>query len=131
MSTLSLALAALTLTFAAAGGDTTTTRLPVAFDRPPRPAPALAPPAADPWLGEDKARHLFMSFALTTMAFGAGRAGGLDVTIAMPVAAGITLGAGIGKEIHDRRSGRIFSTRDLVFDLLGIGLGLTLASYTR
>jgi uncharacterized protein YfiM (DUF2279 family) len=91
----------------------------------------VASAAPDPWLGQDKAQHLFMSFALTDMAFGLARATGMDARAAMPVAAGFTLAAGIGKEIYDRWSGRFFSGRDLAFDLLGIGVGLTLASYTR
>lgn len=91
----------------------------------------VAPAARDPWLREDKAQHLFMSFALTTMTFGAARAAGLDARAAMPIAAGVTLAAGVGKEIHDKRSGRFFSIRDLAFDVAGVGLGLTLAAYTR
>lgn len=96
--------------------------------------PASLPAAkgtGDPWLGEDKARHLFMSFALTTLTFGAARVAGLDAHAAMPVAAGVTVVAGVGKELHDERSGRFFSFRDLAYDMLGLGLGLTLAAYTR
>ncbi len=108
---------------------------------PPPAAPtALAAPSwpvtvgaarGDAWTGEDKAQHLFMSFALTAMTYGVARAAGMEARVALPVAGGLGLAAGIGKEIHDRRRGGFFSTRDLAFDLLGIGLGLTLASYTR
>lgn len=97
----------------------------------PQPASADLPAGRDPWLAEDKTRHLFMSFALTMLTFGAAEAAGADGRVAKPVAAGVTLATGIGKEIHDERSGRFFSLRDLAFDVLGIGLGLTLASYTR
>lgn len=134
MSILSLLLAGLTLGFSPdghGGPATRTEALAVAPLAPAAATAALASVARDPWLGQDKAQHLFMSFALTDMAFGLARAAGLDARAAMPVAAGAALAAGIGKEIYDRRHGRFFSLRDLAFDLLGMGVGLTLASYTR
>lgn len=133
MSILPLLLAGLALSFPVGHGEraTRTEALAVAPLVPSAATAALASAARDPWLGQDKAQHLFMSFALTDMAFGLARAAGMDARVAMPVAAGVTLAAGIGKEIHDKRSGRFFSLRDLAFDLLGMGVGLTLASYTR
>jgi VanZ family protein len=140
MNPLPLLLTALVLASARAPRDTPVAHgnvleAPLVFATPsaatPRTASVAAPVVRDPWLGVDKARHLFMAFALTTMTFGAGRAAGLDARAAMPVAVGVTLAAGFGKEIHDQRRGRFFSVRDLAFDLLGLGLGLTLGSYTR
>jgi len=47
----------------------------------------------------------------------------------MYLSAGLTLGLGLGKEFHDRRTtqGR-FSYKDLAADILGIGLGLWFAT---
>jgi uncharacterized protein YfiM (DUF2279 family) len=134
MNPLALAMAGLLFGSGLAGLDSPAARpaTVVAESRPVAQALAsVAPVMRDPWLGQDKAQHLFMSFALTTMTFGVARATGMRSRTALPVSAGVTLAAGIAKEMDDRRQGRFFSARDLVFDLLGIGLGLTLASYTH
>jgi putative lipoprotein len=76
---------------------------------------------ADAWLGPDKFRHFWMSYAATAAGFAAARAADQDHDAALAV--GITLSAlaGIGKEIADRRSYGLFSVRDVVADALGIG----------
>lgn len=76
---------------------------------------------ADAWLGPDKFRHFWMSYAATAAGFAAARVADQDRDTALAV--GITLSAlaGIGKEIADRRTYGLFSVRDLVADALGIG----------
>jgi uncharacterized protein YfiM (DUF2279 family) len=78
-------------------------------------------PAADAWLGSDKFRHFWMSYATAAFTFAGVRAAGRDADTALWVAVPVTVAVGIGKEIHDRHSGGVFSVRDLVADGLGLG----------
>ncbi|HUH11955.1 MAG TPA: hypothetical protein VMK65_02550 [Longimicrobiales bacterium] len=88
-----------------------------------------AAPAADAWLGPDKAKHFFLSFAATSMAHGALRAAGLDGRAALAGAAGAAIAAGAWKELRDRRvPGETASVRDAVWDLLGVAAGVALLS---
>lgn len=96
----------------------------------------LGPPAeryipADPWFAEDKAKHFFMAFAATGFAYGAARSVGLGSDAALVTAGTGTMAAGVGKELHDRRAGGRFSTRDLVWNVVGIAAGLVVAANTR
>jgi uncharacterized protein YfiM (DUF2279 family) len=74
----------------------------------------------DPWLGSDKFRHFLLSYAVTAFTFASLRSGGLrgDDALAGGMAAAVV--AGLGKEVHDRRRGGLFSGRDLVADGVGI-----------
>lgn len=76
---------------------------------------------ADAWLGNDKFRHFWMSYATAAFTFAGARAAGRDADTALWVAVPVTAAVGIGKEVYDRRSGGIFSVRDLVADGLGLG----------
>jgi uncharacterized protein YfiM (DUF2279 family) len=107
----------------------------------PLPAPDTAAPAGrtiaiphtprpDAWIAEDKLQHFAMSFAATVFAYGGARTV-LDPDAALIAAGSTALLAGIGKEIHDARSGRWFSLKDLAWDVAGVALGLTLAHHTR
>ena len=116
----------------------------VARPAPPlrRPHPAVAASAAyagpripeaahpDRWFGDDKFRHLTMSFATTSFAFAAARSLGMDDGAA-PAAAAATLAAGIGKELFDARSGGFFSLRDLAWDVAGAVAGYAVARNVR
>jgi uncharacterized protein YfiM (DUF2279 family) len=94
------------------------------------PAPAQARPRWDPWFGDDKLRHLTMSFAATGFAFAAGRALGVGEAAA-PAAAAASLASGIAKELYDVRAGRFFSIRDLAWDVAGVIAGYALARNVR
>lgn len=76
----------------------------------------------DAWLGEDKIQHFATSAALAGFAYGVAR-NGLEHDASMIAAAGVAAVAGVLKEVHDRRIGRPFSLRDLVWDALGIATG--------
>lgn len=92
---------------------------------------APAPKAPDRWFAEDKARHFFLSLAVTSFSYGTARLVGIDHGPAI-FTAGLTAGAaGVGKELYDRSRGGRFSGRDLVWDGAGIAAGLTLVSRTR
>lgn len=85
----------------------------------------------DRWFAEDKLRHFFLSFAATTMAYGAVRTIGMDRAPAQITAAAVAGAAGLWKEWRDRRAGGPFSAKDLAWDTLGIGAGLALTTQTR
>jgi uncharacterized protein YfiM (DUF2279 family) len=92
---------------------------------------AVAQQPADAWLGSDKFRHFWMSYATSAFAFAGARAAGLDADAALLVSLPVAGAAGIGKEVHDRRRGGIFSVRDLVADALGIGAAYFLLREVR
>jgi len=105
---------------------------------PSDPAPAAAlpavvadVPAADPWLGADKFRHLGMSFAATTFTFAAARAAGAEAGVALQLSVPVSAAAGVGKEIHDRRRGGVFSLRDLAANAMGIAAAYFLLREVR
>ena len=84
----------------------------------------------DKWFAKDKAEHLVVSVFLT----------GVSCSIfrdfyrnreesSIYFSAGLTLSLGLGKEFYDRRTpGGKFSYKDLAADVLGIGLGLWIAT---
>ncbi len=84
--------------------------------------------AGDEWLGADKAKH----FAVCTVLAGAGYGGGA-LLFEAPSArwltgAGLAMGAGLGKELYDTRSGGTgFSVKDLAWDAVGTATGLGVA----
>ncbi len=95
------------------------------------PAPAAEARASDRWLAEDKLKHFFMSYATTVATYAAVRSAGVDATAGVSLAAAAGVVAGIGKELYDVRSSGPFSVRDLVWDGLGIALGVGLAAAAR
>jgi putative lipoprotein len=80
----------------------------------------------DPWFGRDKVRHLGASAAIQIIGFGVLRSARLGQRPALVLAGVTTLAAGVGKELHDRRSGGHPSVRDLAWDLTGLALGAAL-----
>lgn len=90
----------------------------------------LHPASHDRWFGEDKLRHFFMSLAVTNMSFAAARTVGVPDVPALIAAGAVSLGLGVGKELHDRNRGGTFSSRDLVWDGVGTGVGLFISAQT-
>ncbi len=88
-------------------------------------APPERPPE-DPWFGRDKLYHFVGSAVIQGAGHAVGRAVGLDYREAAWTAAGLTLTAGIAKELYDRADGRFFSWRDLTADVAGGGSGAIL-----
>lgn len=94
------------------------------------PAPLRSP--GDRWLGADKARHFFLSFGGTSLAFGAARTAGLGREDGLRLAAGLGIAAGVWKELRDAsREGETASLKDLAWDLAGVAAAVGLASATR
>ena len=84
----------------------------------------------DKWFAEDKAEHLVVSAFLTGVSCSIFRdfyRNREESSICFSVA--MTLSLGLGKEFHDRRTPQgKFSYKDLAADVLGIGLGLWIAT---
>jgi uncharacterized protein YfiM (DUF2279 family) len=80
--------------------------------------------AGDAWLGEDKVRHLSMSYALVVFGTGAARGAGIDARPAEFAAVVGAAAAGVLKEVHDRARGGIFSYRDIAWNVAGIAAGI-------
>lgn len=81
---------------------------------------AAAPPRpADPWWGEDKARHFVVAGLVQGGVFGLATAAGAKRGAALASASGVTALVSLGKEWHDRRRRGVFSGRDLVWDAAG------------
>src|SRR5688500_10670952 len=102
---------------------------------------AVTPPSAsiqqpviqarpDRWLAEDKMKHMVMSAAVVGFAQ-AGARTITDARSAVVIGAVAGVAAGIWKELRDQRIGRPFSERDLIWDAVGIGLGVLLTSRAR
>jgi putative lipoprotein len=112
---------------------------PPAVRRPDSAIPTRAglrtppPPqaATDSWFGSDKLRHFFMAFAVTGFAHAGLRALGAEGNAAVLGGVAVSLSAGLGKEVHDVRTGRGFSLRDLAWDLAGAAAGALLLDRAR
>jgi uncharacterized protein YfiM (DUF2279 family) len=85
--------------------------------------------AADAWIGEDKFKHLALSYMVTaTVAAGARTFTDRDDSIIAGAALGLL--ASVGKEIVDRKKGS-WSVRDLLWDMAGITLAVLVEQQTR
>lgn len=81
-------------------------------------------PPRDRWFGEDKLRHFFASFVVTSITASAARAAGMDAQASMWAGAGAGAGVGVMKEVHDLATRRgTPSLRDLTWDVAGIVAG--------
>jgi uncharacterized protein YfiM (DUF2279 family) len=106
----------------AALGSTPDAAVPVAaqpLEEAAAPA-VLQLPGNDPWLGSDKFRHSWMSYAATAFTFAGARAANVDRDSGLWLAVSVAGAVGLAKEVHDRRTGGSFSVRDLVADAVGI-----------
>ena len=79
----------------------------------------IAAPPRDSWFGTDKVKHFFMSALVQSASFSAARAAGASNSSAQLMGGVVTAAFGIGREVHDRRVGKIFSGKDLVWDAAG------------
>ena len=79
----------------------------------------LAAPPRDGWFGADKVKHFFMSAFVQSATFSAARALGAPTSTAQAIGGVATGVVGVGREVHDKRRGRIFSVKDLAWDAAG------------
>ena len=80
----------------------------------------------DPVFGEDKAQHLLISFSLSVILAVALLWLHTAMLIAVVVGFFVTMLVGIGKEAYDVHGLGCFSVMDIIADLIGISIGLTL-----
>ncbi len=81
--------------------------------------PAVQAPSPDRWLGPDKIKHFALSAFVQGVGYAALRGVGAEHRLALAGASVGTAVVGVGREVYDRREGRIFSRRDLVWDAAG------------
>ena len=84
----------------------------------------------DAWFGPDKLQHFFASAFVQSFGYGVLRRAGADNGQALAGASLVTLTAGVGKELVDRRVRREFSVRDLAWDVAGAGSASVLLART-
>ena len=84
-------------------------------------------PVPDRFFGEDKLKHFFTSFVVTSLAASGARAAGLSADESLWIGAGTGATVGILKEVSDlRREGATASLYDIVWDLGGVGAAAAL-----
>lgn len=80
---------------------------------------ALTYAGKDPWWAEDKAKHMATAYILTKYALHSGLKREHSIVIVLSLS--------VGKEIYDRKVKKtLFSVKDLLYDIIGIGLGILL-----
>jgi uncharacterized protein YfiM (DUF2279 family) len=94
-------------------------------EAPPTPGFVRSEPVQG-WFTEDKLKHFFASFVVSSVSASVSRAAGLDRTASIGFGAGVGAAAGLLKERQDARAGGVFSGADLVWDAAGIGASLML-----
>ncbi|WP_437753743.1 hypothetical protein [Sorangium sp. So ce1389] len=82
---------------------------------------------ADPWFGDDKARHFCASMVLASGGYALGALATEDIGGRIAIGAAVALGAGLAKEAFDAAGYGTPSFRDLVWDALGTSAGLGLS----
>jgi uncharacterized protein YfiM (DUF2279 family) len=90
-------------------------------------------PGNDLWFGKDKFDHFLMSTFLVSLSYyHTNVQWKFSPPSARNFSVGLTLSLGIGKEIWDKTTHKGFpSYRDLIADLLGVGLGYWIISWNQ
>ena len=86
--------------------------------------------SGDPWFGPDKLQHFFTSAFVQSVSYGVLRRAGAENGPALAGASVVTMAAGVGKEVVDRRVRGEFSLRDLAWDAAGAGSASLLLTRT-
>ena len=88
--------------------------------------------APESWFDADKLKHFFLSAFTQSLAYSVTQVttGGSRSSLLLGASIATTA-VGIGKEVHDRRSSGLFSTRDLAWDAAGAGAATLLLVQTR
>lgn len=108
---------------------------------PPRPAAestfnAYLPDSVqdrptETFLGYDKVKHFMMSGFIEAVGFNSLQAANVDRSASLGAATAVTLGIGIARELHDRRTKGLFSLGDLTWDTLGTAAALLIFSHSQ
>ncbi len=86
--------------------------------------------ADDGWFSADKAKHFLSSAFVQSLAYGSLRGVGASHRSALAGATLATAAVGVGKELHDARTGGDPSARDLAWDAAGAGAVSLLLAHT-
>ncbi|HEY9516825.1 MAG TPA: hypothetical protein VIQ74_14200 [Gemmatimonadaceae bacterium] len=86
---------------------------------------------SDSWASRDKLKHFFVSAFVQSVSYSALRTARVERGSALAASSALTLVVGVGKEVHDKRSGENFSVRDLAWDAAGAGAAAALLDRTR
>lgn len=81
---------------------------------------------ADSWFGQDKAKHFLLSAVITgAVSYQAKYQHDWSLKNSQYLGAGVSFSLGLAKECRDRhRPNGYFSWKDLVFDVLGVAVGI-------
>lgn len=89
-------------------------------------------PPRDRWFGEDKLKHFFASFVVTSISASVARAAGMEPRASMWTGAGAGAAAGVLKEVRDLASRNDTpSLRDLTWDVAGVVAAAGVARQVR
>lgn len=91
---------------------------------------AQAAVTRDSWFGSDKIKHFFLSAFATSVTYSALQAAGAERRTAMTGAVGASIGLGVGRELYNLRTTKVFSFRDLTWNAIGTGAAVTMLSRT-
>ncbi len=85
----------------------------------------------DSFTGPDKVKHFFMSAFIEAVGFSALQSVGAGRGASVGAATALTLGIGLARETHDRRTKGLFSFGDLTWDAVGTAAALLLVSHMQ
>ncbi|HEX2723443.1 MAG TPA: hypothetical protein VHM24_11020 [Gemmatimonadaceae bacterium] len=89
------------------------------------------PKPGDAWFGPDKVKHFLIAGFVESVAFAGAQGAGANRNVAKSAALAAVTAASFGREFHDRRTKRLFSIRDLVWDAMGAGAALLVVNRTQ
>jgi putative lipoprotein len=81
----------------------------------------------DPWCGPDKALHFAASATIAGGSYGVSALATDDMAARAVVGASLALTAGLAKEVFDAAGYGVPSPRDLVWDIVGTAIGVSIA----
>jgi putative lipoprotein len=82
----------------------------------------------DEWFAKDKAKHFSASFLIGTLTYSIARAGEADKDDASIIGFSFSSTCGIAKEINDEVKHNDWSYKDLIWDFIGGGVGVSVSN---
>ena len=82
----------------------------------------------DEWFAKDKAQHFSASFLIGALTYAIVRAGEADKDDASIIAFSFSSTCGIAKELNDEVKRNDWSYKDLIWDLIGGGVGVSVSN---
>lgn len=82
----------------------------------------------DDWFAKDKVKHFTVSMLLATGAFFAINSSTNEDSSSIIGGTSFSIGLGLLKEFKDLKDGKFWSNKDLVWDVMGAGVAVSVAS---